>query len=325
MKSQEQCIICGRSNVEKTRPSPDTPHLIRQWGCGTCGPFLGIERNLRPKLSELNSDEKSRVSAFTRAREIGNQEPPLIVPSARKASNSRKSSLRWPIFVLDEVLSDFPQTVGQRLDRALLNLAELSSKPGEFVRISGHDYPVLYAEDESVATYLKKQLIARGLVELQNNTLGKLRLTVAGWNRVAELQRNPPMADRTQGFVAMWFSDKLHNAWKDGLRPAIKDAGYEAVRADSQEYNEKICDRIIAEIRKSRFIVADFTGHRGGVYFEAGFAMGLGLPVIFTCRIDAIDDAHFDTRQYNHIVWELPEDLREKVRNRIEATVPKGK
>jgi hypothetical protein len=33
----------------------------------------------------------------------------------------------------------------------------------------------------------------------------------------------------------------------------------------------------MAEIQKSRFVVADYTGQRNGVYFEVGFAVGLGL------------------------------------------------
>lgn len=69
-------------------------------------------------------------------------------------------------------------------------------------------------------------------------------------------------------------------------------------------------------------MVADFTGHRHGVYFEAGFAMGLGIPVIWLCQEDEIDKTHFDTRQYNHILWNSAEDLYQKLLNRIQATVP---
>ena len=51
---------------------------------------------------------------------------------------------------------------------------------------------------------------------------------------------------------------------------------------------------------------SDFTGNRGGVYYEAGFAHGLGLPVIFMCRDG--DELHFDVRQYNCIFWK-PDQL----------------
>ena len=63
----------------------------------------------------------------------------------------------------------------------------------------------------------------------------------------------------------------------------------------------------------------------GVIHFEAGLAMGLGRPVIWTCRKDDFENTHFDTRQYNHIVWETPEDLREKLADRIRATIPWAK
>ena len=113
-----------------------------------------------------------------------------------------------------------------------------------------------------------------------------------------------------------------------GSNLGIRDAGYKAMRIDRKEHNDKIDDQIIAEIRRSRFVVADFTqgkeGARGGVYFEAGFAKGLGIDVIFTCRQDLQGVIHFDTRQYNHIFWQEPLDLRKKLADRISATVGDG-
>lgn len=95
------------------------------------------------------------------------------------------------------------------------------------------------------------------------------------------------------------------------------------IRIDFVEHNGKICDRILSEIRQSTLLIADFTGNRGGVYFEAGFALGLGIPVIFTCRTDFLKKGvHFDTRQYNHIEWQTSEELKTKLINRIKATLP---
>ena len=71
----------------------------------------------------------------------------------------------------------------------------------------------------------------------------------------------------------------------------------------------------------AQFMVADFTLQRAGVYFEAGFAMGLGRPVVWTCRDDEFEKTHFDTRQYNHVVWSNHEDLRTKLADKIKATI----
>ncbi|MDA1051804.1 MAG: hypothetical protein O3C40_15165 [Planctomycetota bacterium] len=65
----------------------------------------------------------------------------------------------------------------------------------------------------------------------------------------------------------------------------------------------------MSEIRKARFLVADFTKHRNGVYFEAGYAIGLQIPVIWLCREDEMGRVHFDTEHFNHIVWKDATDL----------------
>ena len=152
------------------------------------------------------------------------------------------------------------------------------------------------------------------------------RVTVTGHVRLAELEA--AYTPSARAFIAMWFDDTMSEAWEQGIAPAVRDAGYEPVRIDRKEHVNKIDDEIVAEIRRARFVVADFThgdsGARGGVYYEAGFAQGLGIPVIFCCRTDRLEEVHFDTRQYNHIVWETPGELREQLAKRIAAVLGDG-
>lgn len=154
------------------------------------------------------------------------------------------------------------------------------------------------------------------------------RVEVPGYSHVEETRTNP---DSSQCFVAMWFDDSMNDVYERGFRAAIEAAGYTPLRIDQKpDLIGKIDDAIIAEIRRSRFIVADFThgqsGARGGVYYEAGFARGLGLDVIFTCRKDMMDNVHFDTDHFNHILWEWenPEDLREQLTDTIVAAIGQG-
>jgi nucleoside 2-deoxyribosyltransferase len=120
----------------------------------------------------------------------------------------------------------------------------------------------------------------------------------------------------------MWFHETLKEAWEAGIYPAVKhDCKMEPVRIDLVPHNDNIVDKIIAEIRTCQFMVADFTGHRGGVYFEAGFAKGLGREVIWTCREDDFKNIHFDIAQFSHIVWKDPADLRTRLADRIKATI----
>ncbi|MDE0554071.1 MAG: hypothetical protein OXI24_07655 [Candidatus Poribacteria bacterium] len=180
--------------------------------------------------------------------------------------------------------------------------------------------------------YLLNYLDRQGWIALRECPPSKYKivvgytLTVEGYSRLAELEK--ANAESSKGFVAMWFDDSTAEAWEEGIKLGIEDAGYEAVRIDQKEHVNKIDDEIIAEIRRSRFVVADFTqgedGARGGVYYEAGFAHGLGIEVIFACREDALQNVHFDTRQYNHIVWKKPEELRQRLAARISAIIGDG-
>lgn len=124
----------------------------------------------------------------------------------------------------------------------------------------------------------------------------------------------------------MWFDDEVKAIWTDVIAPSIKASGYNAIKIDNVEHNNKIDDEILSNIRRSRFVVADFTGERGGVYFEAGFALGLGRQVIWTVREDALKHIHFDNRQYNFIVWKGDNlgEFAKRLRLRIEATVGRG-
>ncbi len=133
-----------------------------------------------------------------------------------------------------------------------------------------------------------------------------------------------PQPASAQGFVAMWFHETMRDAYIGGFEVGIRNAGYDPLRVDRVEHIGKIDDEIISQIRRSRFVVADFTGQRSGVYFEAGFALGLNLPVFWTCRQNQIDELHFDIRQFNCIDWTEPPELADRLQKRIEAVIGAG-
>ncbi len=54
---------------------------------------------------------------------------------------------------------------------------------------------------------------------------------------------------------------------------------------------------------------------------EAGYALGLGMPVVWCVREDELDDVHFDTRQFNHIVWRDPSELRQRLAERVAGVI----
>ncbi len=180
---------------------------------------------------------------------------------------------------------------------------------------------------EEEVNFLLKFLERLGFVELgTNGPIPDIIVQPEGFAHVAEQDFVPSISELV--FIAMWFDNSMDDAYENGFERAIRESGYEPLRIDQKEHVNKIDDEIVADIRRSRFIVADFTSKqdkpRGGVYFEAGFAYGLHIPVIWTCREDMIDNVHFDTRQFNHIVWSDAKDLCRKLKNRIGAVIGVG-
>lgn len=245
--------------------------------------------------------------------------------------------------ITDEVLKRLPGqrrlTYRQKVDRFFLMMRAYDVGLGRHIRIYGvqEAYTQRWKAIASAWLEVAEEAELSDLVHAMKDE-GLFR-TEGDWLRPSAkgLERLDSLADQAvesdQAFVAMWFSPSLDDAFVSGFEAAIRDNGYRAMRIDKKEHANKIDDEIIAEIRRSRFIVADFTCElfpgesdlvplpRGGVYYEAGFAQGLGIPVIWTVRTDCIDYVHFDTRQYAHVVWENPEDLRIKLRNRIGAVI----
>ena len=119
-------------------------------------------------------------------------------------------------------------------------------------------------------------------------------------------------------FVAMSFDAELKDV-RESISKVIKDEGLMPLLIDSKEHNNQIVPEIFSEIDKAKFVIADLTHHKTGVYYEAGYAKGKGKEVIFTCRKDDFDKRHFDVAQTNTIVWETTIELGERLAKRIEA------
>lgn len=255
---------------------------------------------------------------------------------------------REPSEITDATIEDVqarrPLGISQKIERFLRMLDTKGFRPGDPLpwrhggetveSIEGRHETMLWIEASSDAEFegFQRVLIDGEILALDEGH--RTILGMAGYEKLERLRQGG--GDSRQGFVAMWFDDSMQVAYEEGIRPAIIEAGYDVVRIDRKEHNNKIDDEIIAEIRRSRFVVADFTCSianiegtpvtiaRGGVYYEAGFAQGLGIPVIWTVRADQISHVHFDTRQFNHIAWQSPEELSQRLYNRIAAVIGLG-
>jgi nucleoside 2-deoxyribosyltransferase len=168
-------------------------------------------------------------------------------------------------------------------------------------------------------TAVKLGLINR-IDEQHKGNVPRFNLTITGLSRLLTI--NESKASKFC-FVATAFNDEMDSIFENAIAPAIKACGFEPYRVKDQTIDPDVTinDAILAGIKKSRFTVSDFTLQRPGVYFEAGYALGRGQKVIYICKEEDIVNAHFDTRNYQHLLWTDAIDLKQKLIDRIEAYI----
>jgi hypothetical protein len=296
---ENQCPLCKQGATSNIAPYGE--HFAYEYHCERCGGF----RIPKFALLKLGSDvDLYLLSGYTREM------------------SGRGSMVTLKEDNIQDIKDQAPRTVLERSDRLFRSLALLTRRPGGSIRLTlEKDYPLAYAPSGQEFAFLLDHLGSLGYVDTKNRDSEKwpIMITPKGWIELeSRMARN---LDSAKVFVAMAFDPQLRLAYDDAIKPAIEACGYKSLRIDGVDFLGPIADAIIGHIRESRFVIADMTLHKGGMYFEGGFAMGLGLPVIWTCRKDEVDKVHFDTRHYNHLTWDREVDLRENLERRIRATI----
>jgi hypothetical protein len=233
--------------------------------------------------------------------------------------------------ILDNTELPRPQ---EQLENLILWLGEAQPKLGGTIHADESAIAAVGAVDISSLGFLVSHAIEVGLMkgDVTNLLDGRseilwLQLTLNGWQLFEDLQRGK--SGSRIAFMAMPFGeDELDRIYKNNFKVAVAATGFDLKRVDEAQPAGLIDDRIRVEIRQSRFLIADLTHQNRGAYWEAGFAEGLGKPVIYTCRKDVFEDkakgTHFDTNHHLTVVWEPGnlDDAVDRLKATIRATLP---
>ncbi len=298
---QDTCELC-RDNQAQTYNTPGYDGIYQS--CPRCGDFKITGTALSMLSQGIGKEKRAKLSSWSLDQNRGGALPVI-------ASNT-----------IDKITSRPLPTVTDRAIRLLKEASYGQTKLGDNVKIGDPRFiAATYSQDSSEVSFLLKLLSEQGFMKPVVYG-GECEILLPGYVELDKLANN--VSDSKQCFVAMWFDSSMNSAYTDGFQQGIMNAGFDPLRIDKHEHINRIDDEIIAQIKVSRFVVADFTGHRAGVYFEAGFALGIGLPVIWTCRKDSMSDLHFDIRQFNCIDWEAQDDLAVRLENRVKAILGDG-
>ena len=124
-------------------------------------------------------------------------------------------------------------------------------------------------------------------------------------------------------FVLMPFRDEFSDIYKLGIKDACQSDKIYCERVDEQYYEGSILERVYNQIQHADCLIADMTGQNANVFYEVGFAHGLGKHVILITQDG--DDIPFDMKHYQHIIYDKNKisELQDKIRVRVEHYLSK--
>lgn len=265
--------------------------------------------------------------------------PELIKNDARKAAlvahmlRQMQATNEWPLLSSDvaaQILkTETLPTAEVQADNLIRWLGDSSPGPGELAPIASDTHSaIIGAMSPSGFNFILDGVVEEKLIEYGEgmSPVPEVRLTFHGWRRYEALRLGAPSG--RLAFMAMKFGEPELDDFLNGhVRPAVKLTGFELRRLDDVPKAGLIDDRLRVEIRSSRFLIADLTHANNGAYWEAGYAEGLGKPVIYTCkRSEFAKASHFDTNHHLTVLWETDQlaEAAKNLVNTIRATIPEA-
>ncbi|MBI5937078.1 MAG: hypothetical protein HY850_04450 [Betaproteobacteria bacterium] len=235
-------------------------------------------------------------------------------------------------YMVDAILKHLLPRPREQADLLIRWLAVNVPGPGETISVEFNTHgSVIGSKSPAGFKLVLDYLFSEGLViGIQSKTIqggdhAHATLSFRGWEYYEQLRQGG--AVYRKAFMAMKFGDEqLTRVLEKVFKPSAKRAGFDLIKLDDVPKAGLIDDRLRVEIQSSDFIVADLTHDNLGAYWEAGYAEGLGKPVIYTCEKNKFASAktHFDTNHHLTILWDAsaPEVAGNDLMATIRATLP---
>lgn len=338
-----KCPICGKENIGMNISDSCDKYLC--YYCPDCGEFFApiIDYKMLKSNPEWYPNfyyDKNHLKSYLFYHK--SEQRPFLVP-AKEFEEYDKSEYVQIYNLTPEMVEDwYPKTFAEKIDLIIIWLASQSHYMGEEVVIKLENLNLLFfmhnpLERQQVSHHWGNEFkfIIKYLIEcdfilnhstdhLKTLTQGvilsgelKLVLTERAWKKVYDVQKE--QINNKNVFVAMKFGEETQQ-----LREKIKEglAGYNIRIMDEIEHNHQIVPEMLYEIRNSKFVIAELSNHNNGAYYEAGYALGLGKEVIHICKKSELTNGlHFDVAQVNTIVYDSIDEIPEKLKKRIQATI----
>jgi hypothetical protein len=119
-------------------------------------------------------------------------------------------------------------------------------------------------------------------------------------------------------FIVMAFREELEDAFT-AINEVCKERGLKCSRTDQDPTTSRIYQRIVSEIRRATFVIADVTVGTLNVYYELGYAEALSKPVIVIAKEGT--ELPFDTQDIPTTLYRNQTRLKTMLGERLDALV----
>ncbi|MCR5309251.1 MAG: hypothetical protein K6E21_03990 [Bacilli bacterium] len=232
------------------------------------------------------------------------------------------------VFLTKEMIKQwYPKTLDGIIQIIIKIVFKKQKYLGEPCLLSSLDDDVLFmqpdlneSEKRNYRTFLLNSMFKNGLVTIVDNSVN-IDCFVLTAKAVDSIENSKSVKNK-DAFIAIKFDQNTERI--DAIYKAIVLAGFNPVIMNRVETNNWIMPEIFDRIKKSRFVVADFSISCEGAYYEAGYAAALEKIVIHLFDIREENDKnklHFDIAQKSTIFYKSFDDLIERLVNRIAATI----
>ncbi|MFN7169109.1 MAG: hypothetical protein ACK4NV_18840 [Pannonibacter sp.] len=168
--------------------------------------------------------------------------------------------------------------------------------------------------------YIFEKIYGKSLVPALRDMLNEaIGCIVSGDVATKNLAKSDSKIRKGYAFVAMIIDDGVPEAEDllDSIKMTCADLEIVAERIDDQKSSERITDRIIESIKSAEYVIVDLTHQRLNVYYEAGFAYGVGKTPIYIAKHGT--KLEFDIKDYPIIFFRNFAELRSKLTERLLA------
>lgn len=321
------CYFCGSDCVTKQSIA-----AYEEIQCQFCGNYI------------ISFSALSTLEDYKNKRHI-------IAGYLEETRNSRNNPLKIYTDFPDTILNDYriPKTTMEKLEKVLIYCYDKNEYIGqEFVThntstdkiyfksryyLNGETNRtgVAYTRNTDELIGILDTIADLGWIELKYTSDNSMHFILKAEGLIHAEQLLKTNLNSNKVFVAIEFHNDYEKRLNEAIKPACKECNFKAFIISDVLHNNNINNEIIVAIKRSKFVIADFTHNNHGVYYEAGYASGMGLQVIKTCNknwFDKIIDntkhkskLHFDVDHDNFILYSDNDDYKKKLKDWIRATI----